>query len=108
MRCAVTTGPSGVAEVMISIQGVYTTVAGATDISIGTSVDGGAWTLIGGHPFTAVSVLMNIFCHHVYTGLTPGPHTFWAGWANTGGGTMNLNGAGRGPCAHSANIVLPR
>jgi hypothetical protein len=108
LRCTVTTGPSGVAEVMILIQGGYMTVTATDDFSIATNVDGGGWILCGGFPFNAINVIQNFVGHHVHTGLTPGSHTFGVGWASTGGGTLNLPGLARGPCQHSANIVLPR
>jgi len=95
LRTTVNVGRSGIVDVEIVLSGVYATGT-AGDVYVATQVDSGGWINCGAFPYQSLNIPIVAIGRHRYTGLTPGSHTFYVGWASVGGGTLNLSASSRG------------
>lgn len=88
LRVTVVVPASG--KVVIFQNIVVSITNGSNDIVLSVQVDGtGAWTTTGAMNSNNSNEKYEIPGQVVLTGLTPGSHTFYMGWNQAGGGTMN-------------------
>lgn len=106
VRTTLSVGQSGIVDAEIVLSGAYATVINTTDLYLYIQADALGWRQCGGFPFLAINQWVTAIAKTRFTGLTPGNHTFYAGWSQTGGGTVNLPLASRGAAQAGSLFTL--